>query len=194
MSDGLARVAGESLLELAPGEIATAAFAVDTMIASPRFFLGRLVVDGMMIARPENFPNRRSTLGGESRLRGYPSAALIGQNVVAYNAELRTRPVEILSCQIGGALFFDVGDAFDGPDPALKSSAGFGVRGLFPQLDRKVFRIDVAFPMVRENGAGPIGFYVAFEQAFPATITTVPGAGAAQGMLVNAPGSGALGQ
>ncbi len=192
--DGLARVAAESLLELAPGEIPTAAFAVDTMIASPRFFLGRLVVDGLMIARPENFPNRRSTLGGESRLRGYPSAALIGQNVVAYNAELRTRPVEILSCQIGGALFFVVGDAFDGPDPALKSSAGLGVRGLFPQLDRKVFRIDVAFPMVRENGAGPVGFYVAFEQAFPATVTTVPGAGAAQGMLVNAPGSGALGQ
>lgn len=192
--DGLARVAAESLLELAAFDVATAAFAVNAAIASPRLSLGRFVVDGVMIARPENHPNRRSTLGGEGRLRGYPSAALIGQNVVAYNAELRTRPIDILSCQIGGALFFDVGDAFDGPHPALKSSAGFGVRGLFPQLDRKVFRIDVAFPMIREAGAGPLGFYVAFEQAFPSVVTAIPGAGATQAMLNNAPGSGALGQ
>lgn len=192
--DGLARLAVESLLELAAGEIPTAAFAVNAALASPRTTLGRLVVDGLVIARPENYLNRRSTLGGEGRLRGYPSAALIGQNVVAYNAELRTRPVDILSCQIGGALFFDVGDAFDGPDPSLKSSAGFGVRGLFPQLDRKVFRIDVAFPLVREAGAGPVGFYLAFEQAFPTTVTAVPGAGATQALLNNAPGAGALGQ
>lgn len=193
--DGFARTSGEALLELADGEIPTAAFAANAAFVSPRFALGRLVVDGLVIARPENYPNRRSTLGGESRLRGFPSAALIGQNLASYNVELRTRPVDILSCQIGSALFFDVGDAFDGPDPALKSSVGFGFRGLFPQLDRKVFRLDIAFPISRRTAdTGPVGFYVAFEQAFPAPIAGVPGAGPSQAFLNTHPGAGALGQ
>lgn len=192
--DGFARVSGETLIEAAGADLATAAFAGGAGVATPTFGFGRIVVDALVVARPENYPNRRSTLGGEARLRGYPSAALIGQNLLAYNAELRTKPVDILTAQIGGAAFLDVGDAFDGPDPALKSSAGFGVRGLLPQLDRKVFRIDVAFPLVRAAGAGPVGFYVAFEQAFPASYTAVPGAGAAQAVLNAAPGSGALGQ
>jgi hypothetical protein len=195
IEDGFARVSSEALLELAGGEIPTAAFAGNAAFVSPRFALGRIVVDGLVIARPENYPNRRSTLGGEGRLRGFPSAALIGQNVVAYNAELRSRPVEILSCQIGAAAFFDVGDAFDGPRPALKSSVGFGFRGLFPQLDRKVFRFDIAFPLVRPTAdTGPVGFYLAFEQAFPASIGGVPGAGASQAMLNTHAGAGALGQ
>jgi hypothetical protein len=195
ISDGFARVSSETLLELAQGEIPTAAFAGSAAFFSPRFSIGRIVVDGIVVARPENYLNRRSTLGGEGRLRGFPSAALIGQNLVAYNAEFRTRPVDILSCQIGGAAFFDVGDAFDGPAPALKSSFGFGVRGLFPQLDRKVFRVDLAFPLVRTTAdTGPVGFYIAFEQAFPASVTGNPGAGPSQGFLNTHPGAGALGQ
>jgi hypothetical protein len=195
IADGFARVSSETLLELANGEIPTAAFAGSAAFISPRFKIGRLVVDGLVIARPENYPNRRSTLGGEGRLRGFPSAAFIGQNVVAYNAELRTRPVDILSCQIGAAAFFDVGDAFDGPTPALKSAVGFGFRGLFPQLDRKVFRVDIAFPLVRPTpDTGPVGFYIAFEQAFPANIAGAPGAGPSQAMLNTHAGAGALGQ
>jgi hypothetical protein len=195
IDDGFARVSSETLLELAYGDVPTAAFAGSAAFVSPRFALGRLVVDGLVIARPENYPNRRSTLGGEGRLRGFPSAALIGQNVVAYNAELRSRPIEILSCQIGAAAFLDVGDAFDGPTPALKSAVGFGLRGLFPQLDRKVFRFDLAFPLVRPTAdTGPVGFYLAFEQAFPASIAGVPGAGASQAILNTHPGAGALGQ
>jgi hypothetical protein len=195
IDDGFGRVSGETLLELGDGGIPTAAFAANAALYSPRFIAGRIVVDGVLIARPDNYLNRRSTLGGETRLRGFPSAALIGQNVVAYTTELRSPPIEILSCQIAGAAFFDVGDAFDGPDPALKSSVGFGVRTLLPQLDRKVFRVDVAFPITRRTpDTGPIGFYIAFEQAFPAIISGVPGAGPAQALLNTQPGAGALGQ
>jgi hypothetical protein len=193
--DGFARVSGETLLELADHDVPGATFALSSAFISPQSPIGRFVVDGLMTARPENYTNRRSTLGGEGRLRGLPSAALIGQNVVVGNVEFRARPLEILSCQVGGALFYDVGDAFDGPVAAPKSSAGFGVRTLFPQLDRKVFRIDIAFPIVRDylTGGGPVGFYVAFEQAFPATVIGPPGAGAAQG-LISGTGTGALGQ
>jgi hypothetical protein len=94
---------------------------------------------------------------------------------------------------VGGALFFDAGDAFDdGTRIQPKSSAGFGVRTLFPQLDRHVFRFDVAFPLVRGADEPPIGFYAAFEHAFPAGVVTAPGSAPAQAML--SPLGGALGQ
>ncbi|MBC7052245.1 hypothetical protein G6O46_24865, partial [Salmonella enterica subsp. enterica serovar Enteritidis] len=72
---------------------------------SPTFGVGRLVLDAVGIARSRNYLNQRSVLGGDGRLRGYPSAAFIGENLVAYNVELRSRPVEVLSCQVGTALF-----------------------------------------------------------------------------------------
>lgn len=106
--------------------------------------------------------------------------------------ELRSHPVDILSCQVGAALFLDIGDAFDGRALEPKSSTGFGVRGLFPQLDRKVFRIDIAFPLVRAGTEGPVGFYVAFEQAFGSGGVSPPGSAAAQSIL--SPLGGALGQ
>jgi hypothetical protein len=192
ISDGLARASGESLLEVTGRDIPAASFAANAVFVSPRFFLGRLIVDGLLIARPENYLNLRSVLGGEGRLRGQPSAVLLGQNLMAYNVELRTRPIEILASEVGAAAFFDVGDAFDAWPAMPRSSTGIGLRGLFPQLDRKVFRVDVAFPIVRAAGAGPVGFYIAFEQAFPSVVTAPPGAGAAQSFL-NTTG-GALGQ
>ena len=83
-------------------------------------------------------------------------------------------------------------DAFDGAAVYPKSSTGFGVRGLFPQLDRKDFRIDVALPLVRTGMQGPIGFYVAFEQAFVSSSVTPPSPSPAQAIL--SPLGGALGQ
>lgn len=193
LRSGLARATTQVLTELQADAVPTLAAAADIAVVTPSFFLGRFVFDAIGIARPRNYENQRSTLGGEGRLRGYPSAAFLGENLVAYNLELRSRPVEILSCQLGSALFFDIGDAFDGADFHPKSSAGFGLRGLFPQLDRKVFRFDIAFPLVRGGAEGPIGFYVAFEQAFGTSVVTPPGYGAARAIL-DPTGGGALGQ
>lgn len=192
LATGYLRATTEALVELEPAAVPQLAVAANVALVSPSFGPGRLVIDGLAIARPRNFLNQRSSLGGEGRLRGYASGAFLGENVVAYNVELRSRPVEILACQVGGALFFDIGDAFDGAAIAPKSSTGFGVRGLFPQLDRKVFRIDVAFPLVRSGTQGPIGFYVAFEQAFTSGSVTPPAPSAAQAIL--SPLGGALGQ
>jgi len=183
VGDGLARAMGEVVTELQPDDVPTVEVGANLTLVSPRFFLGRIILDGVAIGRPRNYLNHRSGLGGEGRLRGYPSGAFLGENLVTYNAELRTRPLTILACQVGGAAFFDVGDAFDGTSFAPKSSAGFGVRGMLPQLDRKVMRFDVAFPLVRDGGEGPVGFYLSFEQAFPAGLVTAPGVGAAQALL-----------
>jgi hypothetical protein len=192
MWTGYARATAEIITELQLDDVPQLAMAADFAIVSPSFGVGRLVVDAVGITRPRNYLNQRSSLGGEGRLRGYPSAAFLGENLVAYNMELRSRPIEILACQVGTAVFFDVGDAFDGVAIQPKSSTGFGLRALFPQLDRKVFRIDVAFPLVRAGPQGPVGFYVAFEQAFTSSTVSPPGTGAAQSIL--SPLGGALGQ
>lgn len=189
---GFARVTTEAAAELQNDGVPTLEVAGNVALVSPSLVFGRLVVDAVGIARPRNYLNHRSAIGGEGRLRGYPSAAFLGENLVAYNAELRSHPVEILACQLGGALFYDVGDAFDGTDLQPKSSVGLGLRGLFPQLDRKVFRFDVAFPLVRAGAEGPVGFYLAFEQAFPSGAVSPPGFAPAQSILT--PLGGALGQ
>ena len=56
---------------------------------------------------------RSRSLGGDSRLRGYPSGSFVGKDFVAANLEFRSRPFELLSVQFAGALFFDAGDAFN---------------------------------------------------------------------------------
>src|SRR5262249_13584236 len=115
---------------------------------TPRTAIGRLVFDGLELFRPDNYLRRRSTLGGESRLRGYPTGSMRGQNLVSYNLEFRTRPVEILTVQLGGALFWDTGAAYDSfSQMKLLHGAGAGLRILFPQLDRYVLRFDVGFPV-----------------------------------------------
>jgi hypothetical protein len=175
LSDGMARLTGEAMVELAPSSARSAAsYALNGALYSPRFVVGRLVIDALAVVRPQNYSNLRSTVGGESRLRGQPSSVLLGANMIAWNTELRTRPLHILASQLGGALFFDVADAFDSWPARPKSSAGFGVRAVFPQIDRYVVRFDVGFPIVRAADAGPVGFYLAVEQAFPERIPDAP--------------------
>jgi hypothetical protein len=175
IADGLARFTGEAMIEAATAAGRSAeSYAANAAVYSPRFFGGRLVVDALAVVRPRNYLNLRSTVGGESRLRGQPSAALLGANMLAFNTELRSRPVHILSAQLGGALFYDMADAFDAWPARPKSSAGFGIRAVLPQIDRNVVRFDVAFPIVRTEGAGPIGFYFAVEQAFPERAPEAP--------------------
>jgi hypothetical protein len=192
IADGYARASTNMLLEATTRDVPTAFYAANVALVSPRFFAGRIVLDALALARPNDYPNLRSVLGGDTRLRGYPSGAFLGENLVVYNAELRSRPLEIFACELGGAAFFDVGDAFDGRDLRAKSSAGVGLRAMFPQIDRRTWRFDVAVPMVRAGGAGPVAFYLAFEQAFPTTIVTPPSAFPTQSFLN--PTGGALGQ
>jgi outer membrane protein assembly factor BamA len=139
-------------------------------VHTPRFALGRLVFDALLLRRYRNYLNKLTELGGEGRLRGYTTGEFIGQDVLAANLELRTRPVEIWSVQLAGAAFFDVGDAFEGfEDLRIKQSAGFGVRFLFPQLGRTVMRADWGFPLTRgymERDSFPGDIVLTFRQAF----------------------------
>lgn len=175
LSNGYARLSAASTNEFSISnsnqrEISDGSFSINGRIMTPHLGFGRLLVDGSLLNRYRNHLNRSTFLGGDSRLRGWPSSFFVGKDLVVYNIEFRTKPVQILSCQLGGALFYDVGDAPSGLshlDP--KQSVGLGFRALFPQLDRVVFRGDLGFPLQRGGlppGVQPVSFFLAFLQAF----------------------------
>ena len=169
LGDGLARGGIEALFEGDKDALADVVVEGRERVITPRLGFGRLLFDGQQVFRPRDSLNRRSTLGGEGRLRGYPTSYLVGKNLVAYSLEFRTAPVEILSCQLGAAFFWDTGDAYDDrSELSLKHSVGAGLRMLFPQLDRYVLRFDFGFPVGRRPAdVSPMQFVITFEQAFP---------------------------
>jgi hypothetical protein len=185
--DGLFRVAFQSTTEpqitqvnrIADASVQPLAHLVTPTIAN----LGRIVVDGTFLYRWRNYLNQTNFLGGDERLRGFPTNFFVGSNLVSYNVEARSRPVEILSCELAGVAFYDVGDAYAaGSRFQSYQSLGVGIRALFPWLDRTVFRADIGFPTVRpiDPSTGisipPYSFLISFAQAFATpTVASQPG-------------------
>lgn len=171
-SDGLVRAGVESISEVQTdsGRVSDGSIQATSRIASPRWPVGRIVVDTLLLDRYANGLNRQVFLGGDTRLRGYPSEYFVGAHALEANAEYRSTPWELFrTLQLGGVLFYDAGDAFDDwKRLRLWQSVGLGARILFPQLDRFVFRIDVGFPLARPlpEGVAPLAFFVTFGQAF----------------------------
>ncbi len=174
LGDGLARVSAESSTELEAQRISDASVAASARVVTPRLSFGRVVFDSGVLNRYRNYLNGQSFLGGDSRLRGYPSQFFTGKDVFTANAEFRSRPIEILTVQVGGALFYDVGNAFNGFDHlTVHQSWGVGGRVLIPQLDKIVLRGDIGFPIPAGGlppGVSKVSFFLAFGQAF-----SVPG-------------------
>ncbi len=162
-------------------DIADGAIQPTAHLATPSIAgLGRLVVDGTLLYRYRNYLNQTSILGGADRLRGFPTNYFVGSSVMSYNAELRSRPVDILSMELAGVAFFDVGNAFTGWSHFVPyQSVGVGIRTLFPWLDRTVFQADIGFPIERPidpSTNAPIpaySFILSFGQAF-STPTVAP--------------------
>jgi len=199
LEGGVVRVGGEVGNELEAERISDAYVNGDVRIHSPSLGgWGRLVFDATATNRYRNYLNRLTLLGGDGRLRGYPTAYFSGKDVVVANLEYRTPSFNIKTVLLGAAAFFDVGDAFNGFENLRpKQSAGAGVRILFPQLDRVVFRVDFAVPLNRTlpEGVDRYGslfglpfpsFFAAFEQGCAFTTNgghVVPARGTTSGML-----------
>lgn len=167
--DGIFRVGSQLLNEFEEQRIADGAVAGDLRFATPSLGFGRLIFDGTVVKRYRNYLNRQSSLGGDGRLRGYPTSFFVGKDVIAGNVEYRTPTLQVFTVLMGAAAFYDAGHAFTGFDSLrMQHSAGAGLRILFPQLDRVVFRADGAFPITRPLpvGVSPFGFFLAFDQAF----------------------------
>jgi hypothetical protein len=175
LGDGLAGANVSTFAEDSDGTITDGSVTAGLTAVTPRLGLGRLVMSSSFVNRYRNFLRSRIITGGDDRLRGYPSNFFFGKDAVFYNLEFRSTSVEILKCAFGGVAFYDVGDAAQGFDMLhAKQSVGFGLRALFPQVNRAVFRADLAFPLKRgpfpETGiptpVDPVGFFFSFGQAF----------------------------
>jgi outer membrane protein assembly factor BamA len=176
LGDGLTGASVTTFAEDHEGRITDGAIGASFGAVTPRIFgVGRIAMNTSFNNRYKNYLNARTFIGGEDRLRGYPTAFFFGKDTIFFNIEYRSRAIEILKAQIGGVLFFDAGDAASGFDMLrAKQSVGFGLRTLFPQVNRLVLRVDFAFPLKRgpfpETGSpvpvDPFGFFFAFDQAF----------------------------
>ena len=171
MGDGFVRAVLDTTTESEKDRIADANVSAELRIVSPKTPAGRLVFDIHTLNRWRNYLNRLTLLGGEDRLRGWPTRYFIGENEFAMNLEWRTRPLQIFSMLFGLAGFYDVGRAYTGPITEISPvhSVGAGVRIVLPQLDRAVVRGDFGFPITPGGlppGVEPMSFYFAFGQAF----------------------------
>ncbi|HEU4536906.1 MAG TPA: hypothetical protein VFS00_22440, partial [Polyangiaceae bacterium] len=178
LGDGYARASVESTTETeaSSGRLSDGLLEARGRIVSPRFSnlrgakAFRLVYDGVLVSRYRNYLNRTTFLGGDTRLRGYPSSFYVGKDYVSSNLELRTGSLDVFSVLVGAAAFYDVGGAFNGFDQLrIHQSFGWGLRVLFPQINRVSLRLDLARPLETGGlppGVSPLGFYAAFEQAF----------------------------
>ncbi len=173
VGDGLARAVVSSDIVVADGGRHEALFWSSARFASPTFAGGlRLHLDGVVAHRYQNYLNVPPYfLGGNGRLRGYVADGIRGRDMAVANVELRTRPIDVLSAQLGGAVFYDVGDAASSLgvlEP--KQGVGLGARILFPQTERLVMRVDWAMPLSGPDEPLPGALFVTFGQAF-----TMPG-------------------
>jgi len=178
LSNGFTRVYAYSNLQISNPDQTDGVFKVGGRFVTPRLPFGRVVLDGYVLDRFDNYLNPNYSLGGTTRLRGYRTQAFVGPNVVVGNVEVRSRPIEVLSVQMGVAAFYDVGDAFrDFSVMKLKQGVGGGLRFVFPQAQRAVFRVDLGFPLSPSDPAADTTIVAEFEQAFPVPALVSPGLG-----------------
>ena len=168
VGDGLLRTAAASTAEVATDDRSDVLFEGYTHLVTPRLGVGRLLYDGWIAHRYRDALNHRFLLGGDGRLRGYRIGQFRGKDLAASNLEFRSASASVLSTRLGGVLFYDVGGAFNGfENMELHQSVGFGLRVLFPQLDRLAARLDWGFPVDGTDGIQPGFIYATFGQALP---------------------------
>ena len=108
-------------------------------------------------------------LGNLHGLRGYRQIHFSGEKKIVINAESRTVFWENTYIILGSAAFIDIGYIWKDIDIDIwnpKRSIGFGLRFSSPKLSGfQVYRLDLAFPLDRENRSKPVISY-AVGQAF----------------------------
>jgi hypothetical protein len=127
--------------------------ALEVENQSPKLWIGRFVVRGLVDLKAGDLDHGLLFLGGTEGLRGTPPEAYSGTRALLLNAEYRTEPWVFHSIHTGLVLFYDAGSAYTDA-PSLVHTVGFGLRLLIPQFNLYPIRIDVGFAL---NGP-PTGF------------------------------------
>jgi translocation and assembly module TamA len=143
--------------------------------ADSRYVLaGRVAAGAMSGPQLDEIPaNWRFYAGGGGSVRGYAynelgptvfwGAVVGGRSLFDASAELRVKVTDT----IGVVPFFDIGNAFSSSFPTfnepLFSAVGLGLR-YYTSVGP--IRLDVAFPLDRHAGTGPVAIYVSIGQSF----------------------------
>lgn len=176
---GFARALASATIEYAGPRRSDASLRGTLHLATPDVGVGRFVYDFSLRHQPTQYLTGLYELGGTGRLRGYHPGRLYGPGLVTFNHEFRSRPLRLFSVLTGVAVFHDLGSVFDDSFGGfrLRQGVGAGLRILFPQLDRDVFRVDFGFPIVRPGERDPAAeftFVASFYQAFSAPVAASP--------------------
>jgi translocation and assembly module TamA len=158
------------LVQLKAG--ASAYYSID---ADSRYVLaGRVAAGAMSGPQLDAIPaNWRFYAGGGGSVRGYAynelgptvfwGAVVGGRSLFDASAELRVKVTDT----IGVVPFIDIGNAFSSSFPTfnepLFAAAGLGLR-YYTSVGP--IRLDVAFPLERRAGTGPVAVYVSIGQSF----------------------------
>jgi translocation and assembly module TamA len=156
-------------------QVKAGASAYYSLDADSRYVLaGRVAAGAMSGPELDQIPaNWRFYAGGGGSVRGYAynelgptvwwGAVVGGRSVFDASAEVRIKVTDT----IGIVPFFDVGNAFTSNFPnfsePLFSAAGLGLR-YYTSVGP--IRLDVAFPLERRDGTGPVAIYVSIGQSF----------------------------
>lgn len=176
LGDGLVRVQGLNDIVVANDGRNEGLINLRARVAFPSLPFGRLHYDTLVLSRYQNYLNVGPfALGSNNRLRGFGFNDILGTNVMALNTEFRTTGIDILSAQVGLAAFLDIADAAPSFDQlAFHVGTGVGIRVLFPQAQRTVFRFDWGLPVSRAQNVWPGAYYFTFGQAFSMPSLTIP--------------------
>jgi hypothetical protein len=157
--------------------------------ATPRLGWGRIVSRTDWLLRSRDTANRLLTLGGDNGLRGYSSQYFFAQGAsrLRTNLEYRTPPWARSWLHLGGAAFYDAGEIYTATSTfKLRQAVGLGVRLLFPQFNREVYRFDFGVPV--DGSAGVmLRFTAGSQQAVPLTPEEDRGFGSFVGGFENEP-------
>ncbi len=169
---GFGTLLGSSLDLVQAKARASAYYSLD---ANSRFVLaGRVAAGAMSGPQLDEIPaNWRFYAGGGGSVRGYAynelgptvfwGAVVGGRSLFEASAEVRIKVTDT----IGVVPFLDVGNAFTSSFPTfnepLFAAAGLGLR-YYTSVGP--IRLDVAFPLERHAGTGPVAVYVSIGQSF----------------------------
>jgi len=113
-------------------------------------------------------------VGGDTGLRGYPRNYQSGDNRVVFNVEDRVYtdwyPFQLF--RVGGAVFYDFGRAWGGPNANTEhtgwlNDVGFGLRILSARSAfGNVLHVDLAFPLNRDPNIRRVQFLVQTQTTF----------------------------
>lgn len=132
--------------------------------------LGRIFVRLRYVYSQHSSSLSELYLGGNNTLRGFVANYTAGERLLNFNLEFRSTPLIFKTLHMGLVVFYDAGDAYgftQDTDFTYHQSLGIGIRGLFPQFDRGVMRLDIGIPLGRDFHTHVIDWItIAFLQAF----------------------------